>query len=54
LNPRKRYSIEIETSEEKHAIIEQMMMQIISGVVYLGQAMGGAGVTLVTEAVAKT
>jgi hypothetical protein len=54
LKVNKRYMVEIETFEENHAIIEQMLMQIISGVVYLGQAMGGAGVTLVTEAVAKT
>lgn len=45
------YSFEIETTPEMHANIEKYLMGIVSNLIYFGQAMTGAGITLVTEVV---
>lgn len=47
----KRYSLVIETTDERHALIEATLMRLLESVVYLGQAMGGVKVTLDSQAV---
>jgi len=39
----KRYSLEIETTDERHLLIEQGLMALLGSLVFLGQAFGGEG-----------
>jgi len=47
----KCYSLEIETTDERHEAIEQGLMALLGSVVFLGQAFYGVKVTLKTDAV---
>ena len=47
----KRYSLVIETTDERHALIEMTLMKLLESVVYFGQAMGNVKVTLDSQPV---
>ena len=42
----KRYSLTIEATDERHALIEKTLMTLITSVMYFGQVMGGLKVTV--------
>jgi hypothetical protein len=47
----KRYSLEIKTTEAQHQLIEQALMLILSGIGYLGQALGNSELTIKTDVI---
>ena len=47
----RRYSLVIETSDERHALIEATLMKLLESVVYLGMSMSGVKVTVDTKPV---